>query len=120
MGPSLIPFWALKDAREHIAEPLCFLCIQFLFEQIFPNDLKRSHVLPFFKKDDPEDPINHRPIFLTGALAKIFIILLGNQILAYLEKNKFLASTQFGYRKKVSTTDALLHGTEKIRYDLNK
>ena len=28
LGPSLIPAWALKDAREHrehIAEPLCFL-----------------------------------------------------------------------------------------------
>ena len=26
LGPSLIPAWALKDAREHIAEPL-FFCL---------------------------------------------------------------------------------------------
>ena len=93
---------------------------QFLTEQRFTDHLKRAHVLPFFKKDDPEDPINYRPISLTGALAKIFEILLRDQILAYLEKNKLLATTQFGYRKKVSTTDALLYCTEKIRYDLNK
>ena len=105
---------------ENIAEPLCFLFNQFLTEQRFPDHLKRAHVLPLFKKDDPEDPINYRPISLTGALAKIFEILLRDQILAYSEKNKLLATTQFGYRKKVSTTDALLYCTEKIRYDLNK
>ena len=90
----------LKDAREHIAEPLCYLFNQFLTEQRFPDDLKRAHVLPLFKKDDPEDPINYRPISLTGVLAKIFEILLRDQIFAYLEKNKLLATTEFGYRKK--------------------
>ena len=102
MGPSLIPAWVLKDAREHIAEPVCFLFNQFLTEQRLPDDLKRAHVLPLFKKDDPEDPINYRPISLTGALAKTFGILLQEKKLAYLEKNKLLATTQFGYRKKVS------------------
>ena len=100
LGSSLIPAWALKDAREHIAEPLCSLSNQFLTEQHFPDHLKRSYVLPLFKKDDPEDPLNYRPISLTGAFAKIFEILLRDQILAYLEKNKLLATTQFGYRKK--------------------
>ena len=100
MVPSLIPFWALKDAREHIAEPLCFLLNQFLTEQLFPNDLKRAHVLPIFKNDDPEDPTFHRPFSLTGALAKIFDILLRKQILAYLKNIKLLATTQFGYIKK--------------------
>ena len=28
-------------------------------------------MLPLFKKDDPEDPINYRPISLAGALAKV-------------------------------------------------
>ena len=97
--PSLNPAWALKDAREHIAEPLCFLN-QFLNEQRFPDNLKRAHLLTLFKKDDPEDPINYRPILLTGALAKSFEILLQDQMLSYLEKNKLLATTQFGYRKK--------------------
>ena len=119
LGPSLIPAWALKDAREHIAEPLFFLFKHFLTEQRFPGKLKRAHALPLFNKHDPENPINYRPILLTGALAKIFEVLLRDQILAYLEKNKLLAIIQFGYRKKVSTTDALLYCTEKIRY-LNK
>ena len=76
MGPSLIPAWALKDAREHITEPLCFSFNQFLTEQFLPADHKRAYVLPFFKKDDPEGPINYRPISVTGALAKIFETLL--------------------------------------------
>ena len=101
LGPSLIPAWALKDAREHIAEPLCYLFNQFLTEQRFSDIFNRAHVLPLFKEDDPEDPINYWPTSLTGALAKIFKILLRDQILAYLEKNKLLATTQFGYRKKL-------------------
>ena len=35
LGTSLIPAWVLKDAREHIAELLCFLFNQFLTEQLF-------------------------------------------------------------------------------------
>ena len=87
---------------------------------LFPNDLKRAHVLFLFKIDDPEDQINYQPISLTGALAKVFEILLRDQLLAYLEKTKFLATTHFGYRKQVSITDALLYSNEKISYDLNK
>ena len=99
MGPSLILSWALKDASEHIAEPLFNqLFNQFLTEQLFPDDLKRAHVLPLFKNDD--NSINYRPVSLTGALAKIFEIYLRDQILAYLEKYKLLATTQFAYRKK--------------------
>ena len=75
-------------------------------------------MLPLFKKNHPEDAINFRPISLTGAPAKIFETLLRDQILAYLEKNKFLATTQFGYRKKVSTTDALLYCTETSLLEL--
>ena len=65
LGPSLIPAWALNDTREHIAEPFCLLFNQFLTEQRFPDDPKRAHVLPLFKKEDSEDPINYRPISLT-------------------------------------------------------
>ena len=100
LRPSLIPAWALKDAREHIAEPLCFLFNQFLTEQRFPDHLKRAHGLPLFKKDDTEDPINYWPISLTGAPAKIFEIFLQDQILTYLEKNKLLPTTQFLIQKK--------------------
>ena len=93
MGPSLIPAWGLKYAREHTAEPFCFLFNQFLTEQRFLHNLKCAHVLPLFKKDDAEDPINYIAISLTGALAKIFEILLRDQKLAYLKKNKLLATT---------------------------
>ena len=119
LGPSLNPAWALKDAREHIAEPLCFLFKQFLTEERFPDDLKRVHVLLLFKKNDPEDPINYRPISLTRALVKFFELLFRDQTLAKLEKNMLLATTRFGYRKKVSTTDALL-STQELFLDLSK
>ena len=71
LGPSFIPAWALKDANEHIAEFLCFWFNQFLTDQLLSNDIKRAHVLPLLKKDDPEYPINYRSFSLTRALAKL-------------------------------------------------
>ena len=116
MVSSLIPAWAFKDARKHITEPLCFSFNQFLTEQLFLTTLS----VPVFKKDDSENPIKYQPISLTGALANIFETLLRDQIIANLEKSKLLATTKFGYRKKVSITDALLYCTKKIRFDLNE
>ena len=60
LGPSCITAWALKDGMIQLVGPLT------------PADLKKAHVVPIFKKDDPKIPENYRPSSLTGALSKIF------------------------------------------------
>ena len=50
LGPSLIPAWALKDARVHIAEPLCFLFNQLLTEQVFLTTISVFTCCLFSKK----------------------------------------------------------------------
>ena len=110
LGPSKIPAWALKDAQSVLAEPLCFLINEFISESSFPTDLKRALVSPLYKKGNTEDPTNYRPISVTGALAKIFEQVIRNQI----------NDKQFGYRKKVSTTDAILQCMEYVRTEMDK
>ena len=87
---------------------------EFIKTETFPAELKRADITPLFKKGDLDDPLNYRPISLTPALAKVFESLI-KQIDEYVHKNALLSKTRFGFRKKFSTTDALVYLTEKIR-----
>ena len=120
VGPSKIPAWAIKDAKAALAEPLCYLINQFITEGRFPEDLKKACVTPLFKKGNPEDPLNYRPISVTSTLSKIFEKAFSSQITSFLEREQLLSASQFGYRKQISTIDAILKGTEQIRLELNK
>ena len=64
-------------------------------------------------------PENYRSISITSTLAKVFERLLREQTLEYLEKFGLLSKSQFGFRNKVSTTDALVYCTENKRYHIN-
>ena len=115
VGHSKIPSWAIKDAKAALAEPLCYLINQFITE-----DHKKACVTPLFKKRNPEDPLNYRPISVTSALSKIFEKAFSSQIKSFLERDYLLSASQFGYRKHISTIDAILKSTEQIRLELNK
>ena len=101
VGPSKIPAWAIKDAKAALAEPLCYLINQFITEGKFPEDLKKASVTPLFKKGNPEDPLNFRPISVTSALSKIFEKAFSSQITSFLEREQLLSASQFGYRKQI-------------------
>ena len=119
-GPSKIPAWAIKDAKAALAEPLCYLINHFITEGKFPEDPKKACVTSLFKKGNPEDPLNYRPISATSALSKIFDKAFSSQITGFLESEQLLSISQFGYRKQISTIDAIVISTEQIRLELNK
>ena len=118
--PSNIPAWALalKDSISVIAKRLCFLMNRFSNESKFPNDLKQAHVCPIFKKGDTEDPNNYRPIPVTAALSKDFRKSFVNKILNILLTTNFFPGTIW-FQKIISTTDALVFTTEKIRKEID-
>lgn len=118
-GPSQIPAWALRDGAHYLAAPLTDVLNAFLRENKFPKNLKKAIVTPIFKKDDPEEPENYRPISITGALSKIIEKQLQKQINEYLSHKKIYTNTQFGFRKRTSTVDALLYCTESFRKYIN-
>ena len=70
-GPSLIPAWPLKDAEVILLPHLTFLITFCFLTSEFPRELKKANVLPLFKKGDPENPLNYRPISLTPVFSKI-------------------------------------------------
>ena len=120
LGPSTIPSRALRDAASELAGPICFLLNEFIKTETFPAELKRADITPLVRKGDLDDPLNYRPISLTPALAKVFESLIKQQIDEYVHKNALLSQTQFGLRKKISTTDALAYLTEKYNDNKNE
>ena len=99
----------LKFVKCGIAKPLTIIINQMLSVGIFPDLLKISKVIPLYKKDDPVNFSNHRPISLLPSISKIFEKVIFKQLADYLEENNLMYKYQYGFRKYHSTEYADLH-----------
>ena len=100
--------------------PACLLrCVHALLRQLakggdIPAALARSSTILLYKKNDPRDLNNYRPIGLANTLCKLWTKLLASVVSAYAERNHILNSGQAGFRARYYThiqtqllTDAL-------------
>ena len=81
-------------------------CINKTFnENKFPDTLKLSNIVRVFKKLDPTDKTNFRPVGVLPLLSKVFEKLMYDQLYDYAET--FLNKLLCGFRKAHSTQHAL-------------
>ena len=73
-------------------------------EKQLPNELLQSRVASLYKKGDPQEPANYRPILLNAFLT-ILAAIFKKRIEAGVEQA--LSDTQFGFRKAKPTTQAV-------------
>jgi hypothetical protein len=104
----------LKQIKEVIISPFTKLMNYCIRTDIFPNCLKRSTVIPIFKKGDRNDCKNYRPISLLPVFSKIFEKLLLLQIVHFFNKNNLFSNAQFGFRRGLSTSSAVLSFIDNI------
>ena len=81
----------------------------------FPNKIKQAHVVPLYKKYEPQEPNNYRPNSITACLSKVIEAILKHRVCQYTHNNKLRSKNQYGFRKKYSTADSLLFCTELIK-----
>ena len=86
---------------------------------VFPDCLKTAKIFPLHKSGDKSKPSNFRPSSLLPTIAKIFEKLLQRRIISFLVKFNLLSSSQFGFRAKKSTVDAVLFLIELLRQKLS-
>ncbi|XP_012148653.2 uncharacterized protein LOC100877339 isoform X1 [Megachile rotundata] len=87
----------------------------------FPEDWKLAKVIPIKKKGkNPEDPNSYRPISLVPNISKVFEILIKERFEKFLEVNKTIPNTQFGFRHKHSTVHALHKFMSDLQHALFK
>jgi len=90
-----------------------------LISGIFPDSLKISIVSPIFKKGDPEELQNYRPISVLPLLSKVFEVILKDRLLSFLNHTNFFSENQYGFLPNKSTETALLKFTDFIYRSIN-
>ena len=111
-----IPIKLIISNRDLISTSICNLINHSMSQGVFPQSLKLAKIIPIHKRGDFRTPANFRPISLLPYLSKIFEKVVFSRLLNHLTNNNILTPNQFGFRKNLSTLDALIHFTE-LMYD---
>ena len=108
----------IKEIRVKITQILFHLFNRSLSEGIFPIALKKAKVIPLFKDGVRSKPEHYRPISLLPQFSKLLEKLIKVRILKFLNKFNIISDTQYGFRKNVSTSDALSDVIETVNLNL--
>ena len=76
---------------------------------VFPDSLKKAHVMPIPKEGNICNLSNYRTISVLPVFSKVFEKEANRQMCDYLENNSIVHKQQYGFRAKKSTTQAILH-----------
>ena len=106
-----IPIKIVKLANKKICKDLANCINECIKQNKFPNELKIADITPIFKKEDPLDKTNYRPISILPTVSKIFERILFNQLQFF--ANKFLSPLLCGFRKRYSTRYVLINLLQK-------
>ena len=72
-------------------------------------------MVSIFKSGDRGKPVNYRPISVLAFLSKMLEKAVHFQLIDYLETNKLLSESQFGYRERRSNLQATTLLVDEIR-----
>ena len=117
-GYDMLPPRVLKMAAELLATPLTTIFNQAFEENRWPSAWKRGEWIPIFKKEDPLDKVNYRPVTVLTAVDKIFEELICRQLSELFEPilDTFLSA----YRKHFSCEATLIRLTEDWKHAADK
>ena len=119
-GLDNLPPGMLKDCACEVSKPLCHLLNLSLSKGFVPTDWKMAKITPVFKSGSTTQTGNYRPISILSALSKILERAVQSQLIGYLEKNKLLSESQYGYRSNRSTELAAALLLDDIRKNVDK
>ena len=113
-----IPAKLLKESL-HIYLPFLTNCTNHSFvANKFPDELKQSEVIPLYKKLDPLNKENYRPVSLLPHISKVFERIVYKQILSYV--TNFLSDDITGFRKSHGSQYCLVKMLENWASALDK
>lgn len=106
-GCDEIPTSVIKICASEVSITLSYIIDNSFTYGIFPKQLKLAHVIPVFKKGDPELMENYRPISLLPGFSKIFEKAMCNRLINFMERYEIFNDFQHGYLKGRSTQTAV-------------
>ena len=108
MGPDGVSGWTLRECREQLVEPIWDVISSSLKEGKVPREWKRANIVPIYKGGKKTEPLNYRPVSLTSVVGKLCETVIKERWVSYLEENKVINESQFGFRKGRSCVTNLL------------
>ena len=97
----------VKDLKYALSFPLSVILNNSLTMGLVPNMAKLAKIIPIYKAKDKKNISNYRPISLLPAISKILEKVVHKNVYTFLEKNKVLYASQYGFRKNRSTVNAI-------------
>ena len=111
-----VPIKLMLANRDVLSIVISDMINQAMRDGVFPSSLKIAKTIPIYKKGDARIPANYRPISLLPYLSKIFEKIIYSRLMNHFILNEIISPYQFGFRRQISTLDAIIHFTENI-YD---
>ena len=108
----------LKQTAPSLAIPLSHIINLSFQSGLVPLNMKIAKVSPFYKSDNPHLFKNYRPISILPSVSKILERAVYNRLLKYLNINKILSSSQFGFRQNLSTEMAITEFQDRLTQQL--
>lgn len=115
-----IPICVIKSTSDTIAPTLSELFNNCMNTGIFPDVLKTGKITPVYKKDNPEELQNYRPISTLPIFGKIFEKIIHCRLYNFFLSKNIITENQFGFRKNHSTHHALHHSVNIISQALKQ
>lgn len=117
-GPDNIPPLFVKRCGRVLSFPLAMIFNLSLKTGIFPDEWKRTRIVPILKKGDVSEVGNYRPISILACFAKLFESLIYPVIYRHL--NSSLSEFQHGFRSGRSVESSLISFVSEIATGLDK
>jgi hypothetical protein len=97
----------LKAISFEITSPLTYLINNSIEYGIFPSLLKTSIIKPIYKSGNKDEEKHYRPISILSPISKVFEKVILYNLSSFLNQNNVLPQNQFGFRKNISTIQAM-------------
>ena len=114
-GSDGIPGSLLRQCSDLLAYSLAVLLCTSLRTGTVPLAFKLATVVPLYKTGDPSVPTNYRPVSLLPVVSKLLERVVQRQLVRHLDLSNALPDSQFAFRKKCSTEDALCVLTDSLQ-----
>ena len=106
-------WFVIIDSAESIVGPLAYIVNLSIRSGVFPDDLKRSKIVPIYKKKAKTEPGNYRPVSVLSVISKVLERVICEQLTDYIEKHDYLYELS-GFRSSYSTDSCLIHLSNHI------
>ena len=119
-GTNGIPIKYIKMSTCLIAPILTKLFNECIITGYFSQAFKTAEIIPTYKSVQEDMCSNYRPISILKPIAKIFEKCLHDQLHNYFISKNLLSPSQYGFKKNISTAQAVNDTYNEILQHLNK